>query len=203
MLIGSIYMYAGSTPPNGFLLCDGSAVSRTVYADLFAEIGTIYGSGDGATTFNVPDLSGRVIVGVSATHVLGDVGGEENHVLIADELPVHEHTIPSHGHSHTITATTPKFTHSITQPAFTYNAPNGHTNSKGSSSGTRAGTSTANASRSANLAISNHAAAACTKTGSVTDCAAFDTSSTGSDNGHSNMQPFVTINHIIYVGGNV
>lgn len=203
MLIGSVYMYAGSTPPNGFLMCDGSAVSRAVYSDLFAEIGTAYGSGDGATTFNIPDLTGRVIVGVSTTNVLGDVGGEENHVLIADELPVHEHTIPSHGHSHTITATTPKFTHSITQPAFTYNAPNAATNSNGSSSGTRAGTSTANASRTTNLAIANHTAAACTKTGSVTDCAAFDTSSTGADNGHSNMQPFITINYIIYAGGNV
>jgi microcystin-dependent protein len=50
------------------------------------------------------------------------------------------------------------------------------------------------------LAISNHAAGTCTKTGGVTDCAAFDTETTGSDVGHSNMQPYLTITHIIYAG---
>lgn len=60
---GLIFPYAGSTAPAGFLLCDGSAVSRTTYADLFALIGTTYGAGDGSTTFNVPDLRGSVIVG--------------------------------------------------------------------------------------------------------------------------------------------
>ena len=55
---GVIQMYAGTTPPDGWLLCDGSAVSRTTYAALFAVIGTTYGAGDGSTTFNLPDLRG-------------------------------------------------------------------------------------------------------------------------------------------------
>ena len=53
--IGAIVPYGGDTAPTGYLLCDGSAVSRTTYADLFAVIGTKYGSGDGSTTFNLPD----------------------------------------------------------------------------------------------------------------------------------------------------
>lgn len=60
---GIIFPYAGSSAPDGFLLCDGSAVSRATYADLFALIGTTYGAGDGSTTFNVPDLRGSVIIG--------------------------------------------------------------------------------------------------------------------------------------------
>lgn len=60
---GLIFPYAGSTAPAGFLLCDGSAVSRLTYADLFTLIGTTYGAGDGSTTFNVPDLRGSVIIG--------------------------------------------------------------------------------------------------------------------------------------------
>ena len=57
---GMIKPFAGTTVPTGYLLCDGSAVSRTTYADLFAAIGTTYGSGDGSTTFNLPDLTNRV-----------------------------------------------------------------------------------------------------------------------------------------------
>lgn len=65
---GMVFAYAGSSAPTGFLLCDGSAVSRTTYADLFALIGTTYGAGDGSTTFNIPDLRGSVII-ASGTRV--------------------------------------------------------------------------------------------------------------------------------------
>lgn len=60
---GTIYPFGGSTIPSGTLPCDGSAVSRTTYANLFAVIGTTWGVGDGSTTFNVPDLRGRAIIG--------------------------------------------------------------------------------------------------------------------------------------------
>lgn len=63
---GMIVMYASATPPTGFLLCNGQAVSRTTYADLFAIISTTYGVGDGSTTFNVPDLASRFPLGYSA-----------------------------------------------------------------------------------------------------------------------------------------
>lgn len=79
--------------PTGWLLCDGSAISRTTFATLFAAIGTTFGAGNGTTTFNVPDLRGRVPVGVdgaagrlSANDALGQSGGEETHALLYGEL---------------------------------------------------------------------------------------------------------------------
>lgn len=64
---GGIVPYTSTTPPSGWLLCDGTAVSRTTYADLFAVVGVTFGSGDGSTTFNLPDLAGRVIAGYAAS----------------------------------------------------------------------------------------------------------------------------------------
>jgi microcystin-dependent protein len=63
------------TPPSGFLECDGTAVSRSTYAALFAVVGTTYGIGDGSTTFNVPNLSDNVAVGKSNNKALGTTGG--------------------------------------------------------------------------------------------------------------------------------
>ena len=94
---GAIITFAGSSAPSGYLLCDGSAVSRTTYADLFTVIGTTYGTGDGSTTFNVPNLKGRVPVGRDASDtsfdVLGETGGEKSHKLIVSEMPSHTHRI--------------------------------------------------------------------------------------------------------------
>lgn len=61
---GLVLPYAGSTAPTGWLVCDGSAISRTTYADLFTLISTTYGVGNGSTTFNIPDLRGRMPIGV-------------------------------------------------------------------------------------------------------------------------------------------
>jgi microcystin-dependent protein len=93
--IGTIIPFAGSPIPDGYLVCDGSAVSRTTYADLFAVIGVIYGSGDGSTTFNLPNLKGRVLTGQdtndTAFDVIGETGGEKTHQLTWDEMPSHTH----------------------------------------------------------------------------------------------------------------
>ena len=71
VMIGQIHAFAGSSAPGGYLLCDGSAVSRTVYANLFAAIGTTYGAGDGSTTFNLPNGSGLFLQGVGSQLVGG------------------------------------------------------------------------------------------------------------------------------------
>lgn len=63
MPVGSIIPYAGTTIPAGYLLCDGSAISRTTYSALFASIGTTYGAGDGNSTFNIPNLIEKFIEG--------------------------------------------------------------------------------------------------------------------------------------------
>jgi microcystin-dependent protein len=71
----TIVPWSDSSVPSGFLECDGSAVSRSTYADLFAIIGTTYGSGDGSTTFDLPDLQDNVAVGKSGTKNLASTGG--------------------------------------------------------------------------------------------------------------------------------
>lgn len=79
MPIGAVIPYIMPAAPQGWLICDGSAISRTGYAALFSLIGVTFGSGDGTTTFNLPDMSGRVAVGLSTSDsdfgAVGDIGG--------------------------------------------------------------------------------------------------------------------------------
>lgn len=93
--IGGIIAFASDTIPNGWLLCDGRAVSRTEYAELFKAIGTEHGSGDGSTTFNLPNPKGRTLVGKDSTDTdfneLGKRGGEKTHTLTVSEMPSHNH----------------------------------------------------------------------------------------------------------------
>lgn len=93
--IGSITAYGKETAPANWLICDGSTVSRTAYADLFAVIGTKYGEGDGSTTFNLPNLKGRVPVGLDSDDTdfnsIGKIGGEKTHTLTVKELADHSH----------------------------------------------------------------------------------------------------------------
>lgn len=89
--VGTIVLWSTNVPPTGWLICDGSAVSRATYNTLFLIIGTTYGVGDGATTFNLPDLRQRFPLGKAASgtgSTLGSSGGNIDHV----------HTGPSHTH---------------------------------------------------------------------------------------------------------
>lgn len=90
-IIGQVCMFAMATPPTGFLKCAGQAISRSTYSALFGLIGTIYGAGDGSTTFNLPDIRGEFIRGfddgrgVDSGRVLGSIQ--------ADELKSHTHGV--------------------------------------------------------------------------------------------------------------
>lgn len=90
---GSITMFAGSSAPAGWMLTDGTAVSRTTYAALFAAIGTTYGSGDGSTTFNLPDTRGIFVRGagtqtISSVNYTGTLGAKQG-----DQMQGHKHSM--------------------------------------------------------------------------------------------------------------
>ena len=94
--VGVVQMWAGASAPSGWLLCQGQAVSRTTYAALYAVCGTAYGTGDGSSTFNLPDLRARMPLGLNGSgtfNALGKTGGEENHTLTTAEMPSHGHEV--------------------------------------------------------------------------------------------------------------
>lgn len=190
-VIGSILMFAGETAPDGWLLCNGQAISRTDYADLFAVIGVAYGSGDTATTFNLPDLGGRVPVGANNTYLVGGHGGSETHYITTDEMPSHNHTAS--------TASAGAHTHAFgDNRVLTYNYK---------------ATSSTGVSERAVAKASSGSYMAPVVNNSKTDWAGWDV--TGSAGAHTHtvtvnssgggeamslMQPYVNVNYIIYAG---
>ena len=92
---GTIIDFGGSSAPSGFLACDGSAVSRATYADLFAVIGVLWGIGDGSTTFNLPNLVDNITAGsggaLFSSGAVGTAGGATTYQLAANDLPAHVH----------------------------------------------------------------------------------------------------------------
>jgi microcystin-dependent protein len=136
--------YAAAAPA-GFLLCDGSAVSRATYAALFAAIGTIWGGGDGINTFNLPDTRGRVLVGLGAHADVAALGQNEGstalnrrprhpHSLAGApgvgnlQLPDHQHSVNDPGHWHNFTSNDsggPNVPHSSASQDTTYTSSGG------------------------------------------------------------------------------
>lgn len=103
---GSILPHGSTSIPSGFLLCDGSAISRTTFATLFAAIGTTWGVGDGSTTFNLPDCRSKTLFGQSSSgtfSALGTSGGVQVHTHTASHnhftVSGHTHSFPNHTHA--------------------------------------------------------------------------------------------------------
>lgn len=131
--VGSITMYAGTSSmlPTGWLICQGQAVSRTTYAELFSRLGTSYGVGDGSTTFNLPDLNARFPLGLAtgAARSRGDVGGAESVTLTTAQIPAHTHGAAG-AHTHSLSTAGSNILSSSTA---TRNQPDATTGTTGSS----------------------------------------------------------------------
>lgn len=97
---GSLFMWPTASPPTGYLSCNGTAVSRTTYSALFAVLGTTFGSGDGSTTFNLPDYRDRMPIGAGTTYSAADTGGSKDAIVVS--------------HSHGLSAATTSTTTSLT-----------------------------------------------------------------------------------------
>ena len=107
---GSVQLFAGSSAPNGWLICNGQAISRITYAALFAVIGTTYGAGNGSTTFNIPNLVNKTVRGSNS---LGKTGGADTVTLSTANIPAHTHGAGSYSavsngaHTHSLTGHAP------------------------------------------------------------------------------------------------
>lgn len=202
---GTLVPYAGTTAPStvGALLCAGQAISRTTYAKLFAAVGTTWGIGNGSTTFNIPDLRGRVVAGqddmggTSANRltgltgglngdVLGSTGGAEGHVLTEVQLAAHTHPAgnldASTNHSHSLGTSGQAFAAGVSDTEYT----SGTRVLRSGQSPAVATVATTNASTGAGSPTTN----------SVTGT----TSSTGGNAAHNNVQPTAIANYLIMTG---
>jgi microcystin-dependent protein len=197
-------MYAGSTAPNSdWLICDGSAVSRTTYAALYAVIGTNFGTGDNSTTFNVPDMRSRMPIGVGtgtglSARTLAQTSGTETHTIASGNLPTHTHTLSAHTHdvSHSHTAS------SDTQaPSHAHNIPRGLIATAGTN---RAVVSTANNQPTLNTDNTGPSHSHGITVNTNTFSSGAPSSDTTGNGGFANtainqMNPFLALNFIIKV----
>lgn len=209
MIAGIICPFGGSSAPYGFLMCNGQAVSRTTYAALFAVIGTTYGGGNGSTTFNVPDLRGRTVIGSNSSHALGSTGGAET-----VKLTQNQSALPSHGHGFTQPTVNGGATTTSEKSLTGWTALYSDTGMFNPGSGYRSGIITEGGRRSTSYRPAwtggtsydmninaSHSHPQVAHTHSVTGGAVSKNNGWDASQAHNNMQPFATINYIISTGG--
>jgi len=123
--LGEITIFAGNYAPRGFAFCSGQLLSIAQNTALFSLLGTTYG-GDGATTFQLPDLRGRVVLGAGqgagSNFELGQTGGEEAHSLTVAELPAHTHPLQAQAGAGNANAPAGNVLAAPVEPAFGYSS---------------------------------------------------------------------------------
>jgi microcystin-dependent protein len=211
VVTGVISQYAGSTAPDGYLLCQGQSVSTTTFATLFGVIGYTYG-GSGSN-FTIPNLQNRVPVGKGPDaefDTLGETGGAKTHTLTTAEMPSHTHTQNSHNHtqnSHNHTQNS----HNHTQNAHNHGNPNQTSPAAGyvgasnqfqwADVAPRVGGSPyayLNYSAMPNATATNQATTATNQATTATNIATTATNqNTGGGGAHNNLQPYIVVNYII------
>ena len=215
--VGSILTYAGITSPDGWLLCDGTEVSKNIYPRLFAIIGNLYGTSANNNNFVLPNLVDRVPVGKTNINSVGNTGGNSSITLSVSQLPSHTHTgtTDSNG-SHTHTGTTDSngsHNHSINDPGHVHSVVDAYfsENTSGGSNnffGTSANTDTDNSLYTRNITtgsvgtgISLNSSGSHTHTftsdSSGSHTHTFTTGSTGSGSQIDIRNKFLVINYII------
>jgi microcystin-dependent protein len=205
---GLINPYAGLTAPTGWLICNGASVSRTTYASLFSVISTTYGVGDGSTTFTLPNLKGRMPVGLDSTQTefdaMGETGGVKSVTLTEAQMPLHSHTTPAHTH------TTPNHTHSVTlgthahENYTTANPGSGGTGTRVDYDYDASGAwpypqNTYNNYTNNSVSINSSGAGTSGSSSGTTGSSSGTSGSTGGTTSVSVLQPFVVVNYIIKV----
>ena len=204
--VGVIEMFAGSTAPNGWLVCDGSTVSRKTYSDLFKVIGTTYGAGNSNTTFTLPDMRGRFAMGAGTGTGLNSSGsgavsgssqtartvgqwlGEETHLLTTAELASHSHANTVSGGSTGAMSTNASHTHTgFSGPLLKYVGSGGN---RTDLAGGGAWIGTDSSPTTVNTQNTDHTH---TFTPSISNANA------GSDSRHATIPPCVVVNYIIKV----
>jgi microcystin-dependent protein len=201
--VGAVIDYAGATAPSGWLLCFGQAISRTTYAELFAVLGTTYGTGDGSTTFNIPDLRGRVIAGQD------DMGGSSANRLTNQTGGLDGDTLGATGGSETHTITEAQLaahTHTFSATTGSDGAHQHHAANNDSTTDTLDATDTIATTRAAgdnsSYVLSGNTTTAdrglTDSAGAHTHAVSGTSGSTGSGTAHNNVQPTIILNKIIF-----
>jgi len=219
--IGLVQLWPKSTAPNSsWLVCDGSAISRTTYSDLYTVIGVTYGTGDDSTTFNLPDFRARVPVGYNSSAIddnsdgsndrssrsIAATGGAETHELQVSELPSHTHsnslsntgtdsvaqqtTVADTGHGHTISPNPHKHTYSKAS-----SGAGAFSSSSGYPTNTSSDVDTGTTSLTVNTG--NAVLNVTNPTHSHSVNVSLTNAAVGGGGAHNNIQPFQVINYII------
>ena len=187
---GAVMPYAGDSAPGGYLLCDGSTVARSQYPLLFSVVGTTWGNGDGLTTFNLPDLRDRSVLGVSGTNSIGSIGGSATHTMTVDQMPQHSHT--------GTTDTAGAHVHSVADPGHTHALYISRDDNNGSNDNGQAPAGDAYLNADTKLGASSLPSTTGISVNSAGAHAhSFTTNTTGSGESFSLQSPFLALNFII------